>query len=319
MIYYLINVMYSWVLVGAFCLAIEVSISNVLSKMDPSGTDGSLRQFAAAIILIYVIILLIIFIISLSVKPKRVQDLYKAIVFILGIYQIFIIIIIIFYLLRYGSALAMIILGSTALSFALIVIINCEIKTILFGVFHYLFLVPTYINIFLIYSICNVHDCTWGNRPDMLNEEEKENLEEFEEYRAKWVIIWVLCNSGFSYFLILINKSPYNGSYYLYTVTGIGIMILFIRFLGGVFYVINECCQKKLKDKEIIQRTENRPAEESKNQNPLERRESTRGIWVNNVEIEIKDNNLEQKNKDLNETKVVIEQDSSEFSPLKLK
>ena len=94
-------------------------------------------------------------------------------------------------------------LGLTACGFAIIVILNCEVVNVTTKCLHYIALIPTYINIFMIYSICNVHDCTWGNRPDQLTLEEKDRKDEFEEFRAKWVLIWILCNSGFSYFITL--------------------------------------------------------------------------------------------------------------------
>ena len=33
------------------------------------------------------------------------------------------------------------------------------------GVFSYIFMMPTFINVMAIYSMCNLHDISWGNRP----------------------------------------------------------------------------------------------------------------------------------------------------------
>lgn len=33
------------------------------------------------------------------------------------------------------------------------------------GLFSYLFMMPTFINIMQIYAMCNLHDISWGNRP----------------------------------------------------------------------------------------------------------------------------------------------------------
>jgi chitin synthase len=33
------------------------------------------------------------------------------------------------------------------------------------GLIAYLFMMPTFINIFQIYAMCNLHDISWGNRP----------------------------------------------------------------------------------------------------------------------------------------------------------
>ena len=133
-------------------------------------------------------------------------------------------------------------------------------------------MVPTYVNIFIIYSICNVHDCTWGNRPDKLNDDEKERLEEFEEFRAKWVIFWVLCNSAFSYVLTVANRSKEYGQYYFYSVAGLGIAIISIRVIGGVTYVISECFKGSLK--QVDQQQRKRP----------QRRASVKGVGSKRIE-----------------------------------
>ena len=35
----------------------------------------------------------------------------------------------------------------------------------IFGLFSYLFMIPTYVNILGIYAMSNLHDISWGNRP----------------------------------------------------------------------------------------------------------------------------------------------------------
>ena len=186
---------------------------------------------------------------SLAVKPKRIEDFYKAIVAILGAYQIFVIGIVIEFALSKGTDFQLVNmgLGLTACGFAIIVLINCEGFNLLPKCLHYVLLIPTYVNIFLIYSICNVHDCTWGNRPDTLNSDEKQRLEEFEEFRAKWVIIWVVCNSAFSYFLTLSRDSTSSNSYYYFMIiSAVGMIILCLRVIGGLIYFFTEGCYKTL-------------------------------------------------------------------------
>lgn len=240
MLYYLITVVYSWFLVGAFCLSVEILVTNYFTN----------SSAALALIIFYVGVLLVTFIISLAVKPKRVEDLYKMIVVVLALYQIFTIYLMVTYLISNGNNTVTLAILLTVVGFVIIIILNCEIVTIAFGVIHYILLIPTYVNIFLIYSICNVHDCTWGNRPDNLNEEEKQRTEEFEEFRAKWVIIWVICNSSFSYFLNLAQKDQSKTYYFFVTIAGIGITIILVRLFGGIIYFFSEKCKKTIKLKE---------------------------------------------------------------------
>ena len=91
---------------------------------DPS---ASAVAGAYALILFYIGLLIVLVIISLSVKPKNIEDLYKAIVIILGIYQIFVTAIIVDYLIFTHNAIVLQVLGLTVCGFTLIIIINWEI------------------------------------------------------------------------------------------------------------------------------------------------------------------------------------------------
>ena len=201
MTYYLFNVIYSWFMVGNFCLAFTIVINK---KFNPTyGQDTKIKSdtnyngdqmIGNIIILIYISILIILFIISLGVKPARIRDFYKILSLALGGFQFYVLYLTVSFLANNqidNEKQVVIALCAVVVSFALIVILNCEVWSIFKGAFHYIFLMPTYVNIFLIYSICNVHDCTWGNRPDALSAEEKDRLEEFEEFRTRCCIIWV--------------------------------------------------------------------------------------------------------------------------------
>lgn len=248
MLYYFMNVIYSWFMVGAFCLAFTVA----LRKNFASYSTGNGQIYGDIIILAYISILMMLFITSLGVKPKRVEDFYKILSAILGLFQFYIVMLMASFVINmdisYNAGLVQMVLGSTFASFGLIVILNCETWTILKGVAHYIFLIPTYVNIFLIYSICNVHDCTWGNRPDALNADEKERLEEFEEFRTRWAIIWALCNSGFAYGMGALDAQNDSLSFgFLAVLAGVGIAILILRVVGGVIYLLVEACKKEMK------------------------------------------------------------------------
>lgn len=66
---------------------------------------------------------------------------------------------------------------------------------LLFVIFR--FMLPTFMNIFIIYSFCNVHDVTWGTRDSNLinNEAAQHNMEvSYKRFRSKLVIFWVAAN-----------------------------------------------------------------------------------------------------------------------------
>ena len=186
---------------------------------------------------------------SLAVKPSKVEAPYRIIACFFGIYMMSSLIFTIIFLVQstYQVEVFYAIL-STFCIFTLVVLVTCSTVTVLKGIVHYLFLTPTYVNIFLIYSICNTHDCSWGNRPDLLTQEEKNRTEEFEEFRIRWVIVWVLCNSSFAYFMNALGNIE-NGQWYIYGIGLFGMSIMMFRFLGAVFYIFHEaCCKRKIKN-----------------------------------------------------------------------
>jgi hypothetical protein len=69
-----------------------------------------------------------------------------------------------------------------------------------------MFMTPTYINILIMYAICNIHDCTWGNRETTLTQIEMVRENEFKAYRTRWVLIWVYCNVVFAYLVNALDK-----------------------------------------------------------------------------------------------------------------
>ena len=90
MIYYSINVIYSWVLVGAFLLAVNIIIS---IQFNAAGGDTSM--IGDFFFLFYLIILIVILVLSLSVKASGIEELFKAIACILAVYQFYVIIVVV--------------------------------------------------------------------------------------------------------------------------------------------------------------------------------------------------------------------------------
>ena len=253
MVYFLIYVVYSWFMVGIYCLAIIITLRNDVAngKSKSSWIENILITF-------YVSVIITIFITSMGVKPKKVENIFRFFCAILGVFQFYIILLIaeLYYTTAQNFQLNILIILGIASIFLFIVLLNGEVWTIFKGIFHYIFFIPTYMNIFIIYSICNIHDCTWGNRPDKLNSEEKEKLEDFEEFRTKWAVVWALCNSGFAYGMKGVNMSnPDLCFYFLYSILAVSISILILRAVGGVLYIVVEKCKKTMKKTNVVRPT----------------------------------------------------------------
>ncbi len=61
-----------------------------------------------------------------------------------------------------------------------------------------MFISPTYIIVFTIYSICNIHDVSWGNRPAGKDQKESKQDKEkaflYENYRANYLMVYLVLN-----------------------------------------------------------------------------------------------------------------------------
>ena len=251
MFYYVITVLFSWVMVGSFYLAFNVIVRQTFTY------NTSILNFANLLVLIYTVMLIFIFVMALGVKPSHVDMTYKAIASFFGVYMVGTIVCTVIFLFKqlYPLWVIYVILG-TAACFFFGILFHCATMTIVKGIMHYLFLTPTYVNIFLIYSICNIHDCTWGNRPDLLTMEEKLRIEEFEEFRTRWIIIWVLCNGGYVVMLTSIQTTS-SGYLYIYALALLAVSIVLLRFCGSLLYLVQEnCCKRKLsnrkKDNKVV-------------------------------------------------------------------
>ena len=65
-------------------------------------------------------------------------------------------------------------------------------------------------NVLQIYSICNLHDVSWGNRPsvnqgtNMLShhaEKQAKLKENYKVFRGHFLIFWILANYVFAFFM----------------------------------------------------------------------------------------------------------------------
>ena len=250
MLYYAIIALFNWVLVGSFYLAFLVSIKMNLGESDL--TQDKLTKYSTPFIFLYGCILCALLIISFAVKPAKVESLYRIISTVLGLYTVTTIFLTVFYLFRdqYDptawksqlSASMIIVLG---LIFIVIILLNMKtaVKPVATGILSYIFMTGTYVNIFLIYSICNIHDVSWGNRPDKMTDEERKKVDEYKNERTRWVFVWIFCNAAFAYLSNIVTSSGNDWSKAYILVLGlIAYMIIIFKFIGGFLYVLDENC-----------------------------------------------------------------------------
>jgi cellulose synthase/poly-beta-1,6-N-acetylglucosamine synthase-like glycosyltransferase len=236
LVYFGTTILFSWVMVGSFYLFTELIFFAIFGNIG----EGSIVTLTQLLLAIYISMILLVFMMSLGVKTNRVQGTYRCISFGFAFYMFFTFICTLWYTFTNTlNAFSWVLVSCTMGSYAIGTLITGNVKKVIMRTIQFLLMTPVYVNVFQIYAICNIHDCSWGNRPDMMTEEEKARREEFEHYRTKWVIIWIVCNlvyvKAFETFVQL--DSDKVALYVLYTMAMIMITIRFIGCLA--FYIHN--------------------------------------------------------------------------------
>jgi chitin synthase len=86
LLYFFANVMFTWLMVGALFVVLAVIMRFRWETNGQDQTDGDEYEWTAAdyMILTYVILLITVFILSIGVKPAKVELLYLGLVILFG-------------------------------------------------------------------------------------------------------------------------------------------------------------------------------------------------------------------------------------------
>ena len=197
-LYYTATILVSWIMVGSFYLFSQLIFDNLFQQYQvPYLVFISVPEF---IMSLYLSLILLVFMLGLGVKTSRVEGTYKFISITFSIYMLVGFLCLNYVTFQGASQLSwynIFLLVSMIGSYAIGVGITKNTVKVLTRTIQLLVITPIYVNLFGIYSVCNIHDCSWGNRPEIMTEEELLKVEEFQHYRTKWVIIWIICNLMF--------------------------------------------------------------------------------------------------------------------------
>ena len=89
-----------------------------------------------------------------------------------------------------------------------------NIAKYIFGMLSYIFLMPTYSNVIQLYSMCNLHDVSWGNRPaqgqglNALTSIESNQLKLKQDYmvfRAYILYLWLSLNVVYAFVMVYLS------------------------------------------------------------------------------------------------------------------
>jgi chitin synthase len=156
---------------------------------------------------LYGAIILILFVTSLGNRPSSTPRIYRFCGIMMGIITIVAVVLSVMLMLKENVTL-WIVLYVLGIMICLLVCsaIHGHLLPVLCGIVPYIFMLPCYINIFLIFAFCNVHDVTWGLRNDKEGKRYiahgagvVDKTEEFRVFRTGFLAAWILANFVFIY------------------------------------------------------------------------------------------------------------------------
>eukprot|EP00475_Leptophrys_vorax_P039502 TRINITY_DN7146_c0_g1_i1.p1 TRINITY_DN7146_c0_g1~~TRINITY_DN7146_c0_g1_i1.p1 ORF type:complete len:998 (+),score=292.15 TRINITY_DN7146_c0_g1_i1:129-3122(+) len=200
-LYYFLSLVLTWFLIGLFYLTIYYSTRIIF--------EDSL--VALVILMVLVAIIMLQFFCGLADnKPAKFSTAYHLSSFTLAVLFMFVSVVTIINLINeISSYQSWVLLASIAASFGIYfiaAIVYGELMSIFLSLSQYWALIPTFTVVFPVFSMCNVHDISWGtknieavaaaadnNKAD--NNSEKQFMSA-NMFRMWIVLLWVVCNGA---------------------------------------------------------------------------------------------------------------------------
>lgn len=254
-IYLMANTVLVWFLPGLFYLSFVILWRGFLDEVIP---DVALIVFLAAQSL-YLFMIFTTLILAMGTPPdsprKGIRVLYGLVQFVFGILM----------LGTLGISVRNIVvtkewlltalgIANTAIYF-LAAFFHGELHHVLLTFVQYIYMQPTYVNVFQIFAFANTHDLSWGTKGlDSDSSSQKDVLARRLEFRTFLVIGWSISNMVVVFIVnSLQNLTPVEFMKALLFVT-LGFNA--IRFLGSCMYLVQRigrklCCCKKRRNLSI--------------------------------------------------------------------
>lgn len=210
--------------------------------------DSSLSSLAGFLIFLYIwfIISLLYLSIQLKANDPDAEFFFRLISHIMGIYMLFsfsITLILLFGSIFYDmkgyfmnqnlmSMLSLI----TACSYVLIAIVNpFAIDTVTFCVIHYLYYMPTYLHIMVVYAFCRIDDLSWGTK-GAHDAEESNKSKEYKDFKVNFVSTWLMVNAILSYIIVvLMSNYDYKSIFLTILITFITALVCMKSFFALIY------------------------------------------------------------------------------------
>ncbi|CAI2368049.1 unnamed protein product [Moneuplotes crassus] len=240
-VYMLSNVLLGFILVGLYYAAFSIFLRSVL----PSDDCISVSDAANVLENLYLVFLFFCFIICTAVKIQWAEIHFRICSFIMGLFSLLMFITLIAGIVQEDiSGLSLIFIAIVVLVIIVPLILHLpQLKLLDFikGTLYSFFLIPTYINIMIIFAISNIHDVSWGSRPKgadiTISSLKKMNMtNDYENFRSRFLLFWVLINATAGWSVVYLSREGQD--IYLAIVSGILAGVVGLKFLLSLLHVI---------------------------------------------------------------------------------
>lgn len=206
----------------------------------------------------YTSILLGQFVIALGTKAGDMKWIYHIFSAVHGLIMVGILASLFVYLAHTASLEIMFLLGTAGIaSYALVTVLYGETCFILSNAVQYVFMVPTFMSVIMVFSFCNIHDVSWGTREAksaatktdpavqaaMMKKQRKQEAR-MRRARALLVSAWLVSNWLFAAIFVDLEITQ---KYAIGVVLAYGAMLGF-RLVGSIIYRVHmllyHCCRK---------------------------------------------------------------------------
>ncbi|KAJ3082344.1 Chitin synthase, class 2 [Quaeritorhiza haematococci] len=182
-VYNMINLLFNWFSIANFYLTFHFLFLGVQTDTGPFGRYG--RYLFEAMRQLYFVSIVVTFISSFGNRPQGSKVIYHAVVILFAIIMIFLLFIGFysvvdalpktteewarFWDLFRQKAIFRDVVIATASTYGMYFLssfLHLDPWHMLTSIVQYMLLLPTYVNVFMIYAFCNLHDISWGTKGD---------------------------------------------------------------------------------------------------------------------------------------------------------
>lgn len=230
----------SFIIVGLFYATFSVFLRAVFDSSNCLSINSTANVLENA----YLVFLFICLMLSTTVEVKWAETGFRLCSLFMGAFTILLVVTSVFYAIGESlRSLAVLFMLAFVASFLVPLLLNLrhlKLADFLKGTFYSIYLSPTYVNIFTIYAISNIHDVSWGSRPTTQNQKvmaaASQKDEMYKNYRANFLIIWISVNIAVGGTVTYLSR---NGQDYI--ILGLGgflVTVIMVKLICSCLHIM---------------------------------------------------------------------------------